>query len=111
MKCATTPFFRGNVGDGFGEIPTVAIEILGIVLALAVRVVLRFRQNDGPILARALTMSIGIVDADLNGMRMIGRHITFSNGEATLAGLHLYAVIGDAEAYFEAESLCQPIGR
>ena len=54
MKCATAPVFGSDIGDGFGEVPTMAVEILSVVLALAVGMVLRFAQNRGAVLASAL---------------------------------------------------------
>jgi hypothetical protein len=68
MKRTATPFFRGDVGDSLSEVPAVAIEILSIVLALPVRVVCRFGEDDGSILPRALTVTVGVLDADLNDM-------------------------------------------
>ena len=35
MKRTATPFFGGDIGDGFGEVQAVAVKILGIVLAFA----------------------------------------------------------------------------
>ena len=109
MKCTTAPFFGSDIGDGFSEVPAVAVKILSIVLALAIGLLLRFRQDDGSILSRALAVTMGIFDANLNDLRIVGRHVSFGDGEAALAGLHLDAVIGDAEPDGEAKGLCQPI--
>jgi len=97
MKCTTAPFFGSDIGDGFGEVPAVAVKILSIVLALAIGLLLRFSQDDGSILSRALAVTLSIFDANLNDVRIVGQHISFGNGEAAIAGLHLDAVIGDAE--------------
>jgi len=105
MKCATAPFFRSDIGDGFGEVPAVAMKILSIILTLAVGVLLRFGQNDRAILSRALTVSFGVIDANLNDVGTIGYHLAFRDGEATLAGFHLNAVVRDAETHAERKSL------
>jgi hypothetical protein len=110
MKCTVTPLFGSDVGDGFGEIPEVAVKILSVVLALAIGVILRFSQDDGSILPRAFAVAVGIFDTNLNDVRIVGRHISFGDGEAALAGFHLDAVIGNAETDGEAKSLSQPIG-
>jgi len=68
MKRTVTPFFRRDVGDSFGEVPAVAIKVLSIVLALAVGLVFRLGQDDGSILPRALAVTYGILDPDLNDM-------------------------------------------
>jgi hypothetical protein len=105
MKCTTAPFFRSDIGDSFGEVPVVAVKVLSIVLALAIGVLLRFSQDGGSVPSRALAMTLGIVDANLNHVRLVGRDISFGDGEAALAGLHLDAVIGDAESGGEAKGL------
>ena len=110
MKCTVTPLFGGDVGDGFGEVPEVAVKILSVVLALAIGVILRFSQDDGSVLARAFAVTVGIFDTNLNDVRIVGRYISFGDGEAALAGFHLDAVIGNAETDGEAKSLSQPIG-
>jgi hypothetical protein len=110
MKCTVTPLFGSDIGDGFGEVPAVTIKVLSVVLALAIGLILRFSQDDGSLLPRAFTVTIGIFDTNLNNVRIIGRHISFGDGEAALAGFHLDAMIGDAETDGEAESLSQPIG-
>jgi hypothetical protein len=68
MKRPATPFLRGNVGDSLRKVPAVAMEILSIVLALPIGVVFRFAEDDGAILPRALTVTLGVFDADLNDM-------------------------------------------
>jgi hypothetical protein len=67
-KRTATPLFRSDVGDSFGEVPAVAIKVLSIVLALAVGLVVRLGQDGGSILPRALTVTYGILDPDLNDM-------------------------------------------
>jgi hypothetical protein len=110
MKCTVTPFFGSDIGDGFGEVPAVAVKVLNVVLALAIGLILRFSQNYGSILPRAFAVTVSIFDTNLNDVRIVGRHISFGDGEAALAGFHLDAVIGDSEADGEPESLSQPIG-
>jgi len=105
MKCAAAPFFGSNVNDGFGEVPAVAVKVLRIVLALAIRLLLGFSQDDSSVLPRPLAVTLGIFDANLNDMRIVGRHSSFGDGEAALAGFHLDAMIGDAETDSEAKSL------
>src|SRR5215470_6161713 len=105
MKLSAAPVFRSHIGDGFGEIPAVAVEIPGIVLALAIVMFLRLRQDYGPVLARALAVADRILDANLNVLRLIGRHISFGDGKAALAGFHLDAVVGDAKTNSESKSL------
>jgi len=105
MKCTTAPFFGSDIGDGFGEVPAVAVKVLSVVLALAIGLVLGFRQDDGTILSRSLAVTLSIFDANLNDVRVVRRHTSFGDGEAALAGLHLDAVIGDAETDGEAKGL------
>ena len=110
MKLPTAPIFGSNIRNGFGEVPAVAVKVLSVVLALAIGLVFRFGQDDGSVLPRAFAVSFGIFDTDLNDVRLVGRYISFGDGEAALAGFHLDAVIGDAEPDGEAKSLAQPIG-
>jgi len=105
MKLTAAPLFWGHIGDCFGEVPAMAVKILSIVLTLAIWMILWFRQNDGSVPTRAFAVTNGIFDANLNDMRIVGRHISFGDGEAALARFHLYAVIGDAETNSEAKSL------
>jgi hypothetical protein len=72
MKCTAAPFFGSNIGDGFGEVPAVAVKVLSIVLALAIRLDLRFTQDDGPVLPRALAVTRCIFDTNLNDVRIVG---------------------------------------
>jgi hypothetical protein len=105
MKCATAPFFGSDIGDGFGEVPAVAAKVLSVVLALAIGLVLGFRQDDGTILSRSLAVTLSIFDANLNDVRVVGYHVAFGDGEAAITGFHLDAVIGDAETDAEAKGL------
>jgi hypothetical protein len=68
MKRTAAPFFRSDVGDSLGEVPAVATKVLSIVLALAVGLVFRLGEDDGSILPRALTVTLGVLDPDLNDM-------------------------------------------
>jgi len=111
MKYTAAPFFGSDIGDGLRKVPTVAAKVLSVVLALAIGLVLGFRQDDGTVLSRSLTMTLSIFDANLNDVRIVRCHVAFGDGEAAIAGFHLDAVIGDAETDGEAKSLRQPIGR
>ena len=111
MKCTVAPFFGSDISDGLRKVPAVAAKVLSVVLALAIRLVLGFRQDDGPVPSRSLAMSLSIFDANLNHVRVVGHRIAFGDGEAAIAGFHLDAVIGDAKTDGEAKSLTQPIGR
>src|SRR5579864_8142777 len=104
MKCAGTPFFGSHISNGFGEVPAVAVKILGIVLALAIGLIFRLRQDGGSVLPRALAVPHGVFDTNLNHVRIVGRRISFGDGEAALARFHLDAVIADAETRGEAKS-------
>src|SRR6476659_9827405 len=66
MKRTAAPFLRSDVGDSFGEVPAMATKVLSVVLALAVRLVLRLGEDDGSVLSRALAVSLGILDPDLD---------------------------------------------
>ena len=105
MKCTTAPFFGSDIGDGFGEVPVVAVKVLSIVLALAIGLLLRFGQDDGSVLSRALAVALSIFDANLDDVLIVRRHISFGDGKAALTGIHLDAVIGDAETDGEAKGL------
>ena len=85
MKCTATPLFGSDIGDGFGEVPAVTVKVLSIVLALAIGLILGFSQDDGSVLPRAFAVIVGIFDTNLNDVRIIGRHISFGDGEAALA--------------------------
>src|SRR5215469_10109216 len=105
MKCTTAPFFGSDIGDGFGEVPPVAVKVLSIVLTLPIGLLLRFSQDNSSVLSCALAVTLSIFDANLNDVRIVGQDISFSNGEAPLTGLHLDAMIGDAETGGEAKGL------
>src|SRR5882724_11029079 len=110
MKRTVAPVLGSDIGDGFCKVPAVSVKVLSVVLALAIGLILRLSQDDGSILPRAFAVTVGIFDADLNDVRIVGRCVSFGNGEASLASFHLDAVIGDAEADGEAERLSQPGG-
>ena len=105
MKCTAAPFLGSDIGDGFGEVPAVAVKILNVVLALSIGLILRFSQDDGAVPSRALAVPPDIFDANLNDVRFVGYHIAFGDGEAAVAGLHLDAVIGYAKTDSEAKGL------
>jgi hypothetical protein len=105
MKCTVAPFFGGDIGDGLGKVPAVPVKVLSVVLALAIRLVLGFRQDDGTVLSRSFAVSLRIFDANLNDVRVVGYHVAFGDGDAAIAGFHLDAVIGDAETDGEAKGL------
>lgn len=105
MKRSAAPFLGSDVGDRLSEVPAVAVKILGVVLALSIRVVLWFRQNHGSVLPRPFVMTLRIFNSNLNYMRVVRRNRPFSDGEAAIPGLHLDAVIRDAQTHLEAEGL------
>ena len=105
MKCAIAPFLRSDIGKGLGKVPAVTVKVLSVVLSLAVRVVRRFCQDYGAMLSRSFAVSPGIFDANLNDVRIVGRYISFGDGEATLTSLHLDSVIGNAETDGEAKGV------
>ena len=96
MKCAVTPLFRSDIFDGFGKIPAMTVKILNVILTLAVRMLFGFRQNDRPMLARALAVTFCIFDSNLNALRIVGNYVAFGEREAAIPGFHLDAMIGDA---------------
>jgi hypothetical protein len=49
MKYTAAPFLGSDIGDGFGEVPAVAVKVLSVVLTLAI-LVLGFGQDDGTFL-------------------------------------------------------------
>jgi hypothetical protein len=111
MKCAAAPFLGSNIGDGFGEVPVVAMKILSVVLALAIGLVLGFAQNNRTIPPRAIAMSVGIFNPNLNDVRVVGCHTAFRYRKAALSSVHLDTVIRNAETNGEPKSLRQPIRR
>lgn len=110
MKFPAAPVLGSHVGDGFSEVPAVAVEILAVILALAVGMVFRFAQNHRSILPRSLAMTCGILNADLRRLRMVRRYVSFSYRETAVPSFHLDPVISDTQANLEAESLSQPLG-
>src|SRR5215471_16445480 len=108
MKFSAAPVFGSDIGDGFGEIPVVAVKVASIVLAFAIRVILRFSQDRCPVLPCALTVTLSILAPNLNDVRPFGQHISFSNRDATLASFPLDTVIGDAEPHRETKCFPQP---
>ena len=105
MKRTTAPFFGSDVGDRFGEIPTVPIEVLSIVLAFAIGLVCWLGQDHRSILPRVFAVRIGIFDADLDHLRLVRRHLAFGDGEAAITRFHLDAVICDPKTDGKAKGL------
>jgi hypothetical protein len=105
MKRTAAPFFGSDIGDGLRKVPAVAAKVLSVVLALAIRLVLGFRQDNGTVPSRSLAVSLSIFDANLNHVRVVGHRGAFGDSEAAIAGFHLDAVIGDAETDGEAKNL------
>jgi hypothetical protein len=105
MKLPIAPFFRRDVGNGFGEVPAVAVKILRVVLAFAIRVIFRFAQDQGPILPRAFAVAPSIFNPNLVVLRIVGLRIAFSNRETAIPSFHLDAVIGDTQPDCEAKGL------
>lgn len=103
MKCTTAPFFGSDIGDGLREVPAVAAKVLRVVLALAIGLVFGFCQDGGTILSRSLAVPLGIFDANLNNVRVVGYRAAFGDGEAAVPHSHLDAVICDAETDGEAK--------
>jgi len=105
MKCTIAPFFRSYISNGLGEVPAMAVKVLSVVLALAVGMVRRFRQDYCAILACPLAVNLGVFDTNLNDMRIVGFHLAFSNGKAAIPGFHLDTMIGNPQSDGKAKSL------
>lgn len=63
VKCAAAPLFRSDIGDGFREIPAMAVKVLSVVLALAIGLILRFSQDEGSVLPGAFAVTFSIFNA------------------------------------------------
>ena len=96
MKLPATPFFGCHIGDGLGEVPAVAVEILGVVLAFAVGMGLGFSQDEGAVLPRPPAVSIGIFNAE--GVCCYGTNTSVEELKAV-------RILGDAEVFFSITSL------
>lgn len=105
MKCTAAPFLGGDIGDGRGEVPAVAVKVLSVVLTLAIGLVLGFCQDYGTILSGVLAVSLGIFNAHLHNVRVVGYHVAFGDGEAAIPCFHLNSVISDAETDGKAKRL------
>jgi len=105
MKRTAAPFLGSDIFDRLGEVPAVAVEVLSVVLALTIGLVQGFSQDDGAVLPCLLAMRPGILDADLDDVRIVRYNGAFRNGDAAIADFHLDAVIGNPEADREAKSL------
>ena len=62
MKPTAAPFFRSDVGDRLGEVPAVTMKVLRVVLPLTAGMVLRLGEDDGSVLPRARTVTVGVLD-------------------------------------------------
>src|SRR3569833_228005 len=89
----STPGFRVDVGEGLGEIPVMAVEVLGVVLAFAVDMIFGLGEDPGSVAAGALAVGEGSFDADLRDGRAVRDDIAFGNGEASFSSAHLDAVV------------------
>ena len=87
----------------------VAVEVLSVVLSLAVLLICRFGKDDGSGLAGAIHVLPGVFYADLQGDGMVGNDVSFCDGEAAFAGVHLNAVVCDAQPDGEAEGFGEPL--
>src|SRR3954469_25474802 len=85
----SAPTLRFYIRGGLGEIPSVAVEVLCVVLTLAVVVIRRLRQDSGAGLSRSLAVTRHVLDAYLHGDRVVGSDVALGNGEAALPGTHL----------------------
>src|SRR5579863_8141287 len=103
------PGFGIDIREGLGEIPSMAEEVLRVVLPFAIHMIDRFGEDDGAVPAGTLAVSAGIFDAYLRDMGIFRDGVAFGDGEAALAGAHLNAMVGDAQTHCEAERLRQPI--
>lgn len=110
VELPTAPFFWGYISDGFREVPVMTVEIPRIVLALTVGLILRFGQDRGAILTRALAMPLRVFNAHLDDVRFIWREVTFGDREAPIARFHLNAMVRDPQANLKSERLRQPFG-
>jgi len=105
MKGTITPLFRSDIPDSFREVPVVPVKVLSIILALPIRMIFRFAQDDSPVPPCALAVAHCVFDANLNGLGMIRRYISLADREAAFPRFHLDAVIGNFKTNAEAESL------
>jgi len=105
MECSAAPFLGSDISDGLCKVPTVAVKVLSVVLPFSIGLLLGFRQDDGAVLSRSLAVTLGIFDANLNDVRVVGYHVAFGDGNAAIASFHLDAVVGNAETDGKAESL------
>jgi hypothetical protein len=63
----------------------------------------RFGQDDRAVLPRAVAMTVGIFDPDLNDVRVVRRDVALGYGETPVAGAHLDPVVGDAQTNREVK--------
>jgi hypothetical protein len=66
MKRTAAPFLWRDVGERLREVPAVAMEVLGVVLALAVGLIGRLGQDDRAVLPRTLAVTFGVLNPDLD---------------------------------------------
>ncbi|MBV9745358.1 MAG: hypothetical protein JO099_16470 [Acidobacteriia bacterium] len=84
-----------------------AVEVLGVVLTLAVRVISRLCQDPGSRRSRALAVTQRVFDPYLHNDRVIWHNVALANSQAALTGAHLDPMIAK---HAEAESLPEPFG-
>ena len=92
-----------------GEVPAMAGEVFCVVLALAVHMVNGFGEDARAVLACPLAMSVSIFDTNLRDVRVVGLDVAFGNGDAPVTGLHLNAVVGDAQTDGESKGGSEPV--
>ena len=95
MKCTAAPFFGSDIGDGLRKVPAVAAKVLSVVLALAIGLVLGFRQDDGTVPSRALAVTLRSCNKTRSVARCVIAMALFHRGEPYTAdlgvGTHLHA--------------------
>lgn len=83
------------VRDRLSKVPSMAMQVLSVVLTFTIRVIRRFRQDSGACLSRALAVTQRVLDTYLHRNGMVGSDIAFGDRNAALTGAHLDSVIGN----------------
>ena len=90
------PQFSGSTSTSvLSEVPSVAVEVLRVVLTLTIDVILRLRQDSGACLSGTLAMGGHVLDPYLHKDGMVGNDVALGDRKAALTGAHLNSVIGD----------------